>query len=1019
MEDLKFLLSHTIDQFDLNNITDEVIKKYKKSLKKGSFIYCSKEVNFELNEKTKIITIYFKGIKYHIKTKPYLLYYEEKNPENLLGEVYDIEEISNFFEEIETDYNFYLGNNLLLNVEEILKNENCDIIIKNKINLFLLKKFKCLNKKKFFSPDLKTILYEDKNELSPSPELELNYLNENLNLVLEKRNEFIKLINNFMNNKDLNELKIFGCDGIGKTMTYLYLSNIYNEYKILYFNIKKVTPDQDGYNLFIKEIMRYFTISHEFLNDSTSIETNYNNYSKEMKPIENLVFNFWKELAKFLDLKRGIKTLVIIDQFKETQQNLNGLIELEKLLLWRISRIKLLISYSINDSNTEEIINYLQKCSQNSSEIIVRPKIEKIDPFEKKFENVNLNNKVFYNENTDDNFFEKILVLNNEYGLFTNNNNINDNENDNNEDSITEDKITNISTSNINENIINDFGYNRIKKKIIYINSLVSLEKIIEEKYKKYLKIFDFNPKYYVKFMNFIKKQQDENIDNLYQKFLEKVYEDIKYKIASYYKRKGYNILSNETIDNLIILKDLIDNKIEFTSPILISYAKNFPMKYIKIKIKKSKDDEEEQNIIDLNNQFNNKKFYLDYCFPFIKLILSKIIYMSDNNYSINFKSLSGSAIGSFIEQKFKRSIVFEKCFSDKIELRYVWNFSILKEYDNKFIDQIDYNNFKEIVYDENIKNLNLSKIIYYIVPGSQINKSLDAAILIPYTEGVYFSLITLQLIKSKDYKIKEKEEYENAPFIAKDKFERLYKIKIKNVYFYFVLPNEFKTGPTIKDLIKKNISYILFSIQNNNILEEKGDKEHILSSVYELINEDSEIFGNSDFTEKDFGTKINSIARMELLLKKRRNQGIKISRNMYENARFEIFKKDKGITITNQQRNEIIKKIKFFYKINYDFTIKYIFKIRFKELFELKEYKDLFGLFKYQKTMCIYHKNFVISLDEKQNNIFFLIESMNEIERDINSLGDSHFHYSKERILLDQAKEREIYVFKIFKLFK
>jgi len=60
-----------------------------------------------------------------------------------------------------------------------------------------------------------------------------------------------------------------------------------------------------------------------------------------------------------------------------------------------------------------------------------------------------------------------------------------------------------------------------------------------------------------------------------------------------------------------------------------------------------------------------------------------------------------------------------------------------------------------------------------------------------------------------------------------------------------------------------------------------------------------------------------------------------------------------------------------------------------------------------------------VISLDEKQNNIFFLTESMNEIEGDINSLGDSHFHYSKERILLNQVKEREIYVFKIFKLFK
>ena len=794
MEDLKILLSHTIDQFDLNNITDEVLKKYKETLKKGSFTYYSKEVNFELNEKTKIITINFKGIEYHIKTMPYLLYYEEKTPKNLLGKVYDIEELSKFFEEIETDYNFYLENNLVLNVEEILKNENCDIIIKNKINLFLLNAFKCLNKKKNFSPDLKTILYEDKNELSPSPELELNYLNENLNLVLEKRNEFIKLINNFMNNKHENELKIYGCNGIGKTITYLYLSNIYNEYKILYFNIKKITPDQDGYNLFIIEIMRYFTISYESLNDITSIETNYNNYSNEMKSIENSGFNFWKELAKFIDQKRGVNILIIIDQFKEIQENLNGLIELEKLLFWRITRVKLLISYSNNDSNTEEMINYLQKCSQNSSEIIDRPKTEKIDPFEKKFENVDLNNQVFYNENTDDNFFEKIYVLNTEYGLFTNNNNINDNENDNNEDNITEDKK---------------------KKKIIYINSLVSLEKRIEEKYEKYLKIFDFNPKYYVKFMKFIKKQQDENIDILYQKFLEKVYEDIKYKIASYYKRKGYNILSNESIDNLIILKDLIDNKIEFTSPILISYAKNFPMKYIKIKIKKSKDDEEEENIIDLNNQFNNKKFYLDYCFPFIRLILSKIIYMSDNNYSINFKSLSGSAIGSFIEQKFKRSIVFEKCFSDKIELRYVWNFSILKEYDNKFIDQIDYNNFKEIVYDENIKNLNLSKEIYYIVPGSQINKSLDAAILIPNLEGEYFSLITLQLTKSKDYKIKEKEEYEVASFIAKDKFERLYKIKIKNVYFYFVLSNEFKTEPTIKDLIKKKISIYYHQFMN------------------------------------------------------------------------------------------------------------------------------------------------------------------------------------------------------------
>ena len=51
------------------------------------------------------------------------------------------------------------------------------------------------------------------------------------------------------------------------------------------------------------------------------------------------------------------------------------------------------------------------------------------------------------------------------------------------------------------------------------------------------------------------------------------------------------------------------------------------------------------------------------------------MIFIGENYYSINFKKLSDSAIGSFIKQKFKRSIIYENIFNAKIKLRYIWKF--------------------------------------------------------------------------------------------------------------------------------------------------------------------------------------------------------------------------------------------------------------------------------------------------------------------------------------------------------
>ena len=350
-------------------------------------------------------------------------------------------------------------------------------------------------------------------------------------------------------------------------------------------------------------------------------------------------------------------------------------------------------------------------------------------------------------------------------------------------------------------------------------------------------------------------------------------------------------------------LKYLVDNKIEFTSPVLISYIKNYPMKYIKIKIKKEK-NENEQNIIDLSKQFKDTKFLFDYCFPFFGIIISKIIYMNENYFSINYKNLSGSAIGSFLEQKFKRCIIYENCLKAQINLRYVWNFSVLKECD-KPLEQIDYTNFEKIEYDENIKNINLSSLLYYIVPGSQTNESLDSALLIPVSDDKTFILMTFQ-IKSKDYKIKEKEIYIKSSFTTKEKFENLYKIKITKVYFYFILSKEFKTNAIINDLEDKKIKYLFFSFQNKTLL--KGNKE---ISVYELIDKDSEIIQNLDIEDENFEIKKNSIEKIESFLQKKRYKGDIITRNIFENARLLVFKRDKGLSLSNEERNNIIEKLK------------------------------------------------------------------------------------------------------------
>ena len=469
-----------------------------------------------------------------------------------------------------------------------------------------------------------------------------------------------------------------------------------------------------------------------------------------------------------------------------------------------------------------------------SSIIINYPKKNEINPeddFEKSLDNIELEKNKNYSENQDDGNFNNIYFFNgyienkkedNVQNIENKKSEVNNNSDDNNKGNLSTNR--NIINEEKNKKDTSSSIYNSNQIKIIYINQLVSLKDIKDDKIIEYLDLFNYNPKYYIKFQNFILKYPNDSLHSVLTKFLEITYTQISKKIMKYYNETEANILKNEPIIELIKLKDLVDNKVTFTAPVLIRYIEEYPIKWIKIKISKNIKNDKEDIIIDLNNQFYDTEFNFEYCFPFFGLILSKIIYMNENYHLINYENLSGSAKGSFIEQKIKRSIIYDKCFYEDIKLRYVWDFtSPIKEV-SKDINQIDYINFEKIIYDENAINLVLPISTYYIVPSSQINKNLDSAILSPYlADNRMFNLITFQIKQGKGSEIKTKKEYVKYSFIAKNKFQELYNIIISKVYFYFIITKESGTEQNIGDLNSKNISFLFFSLKEHIIFKEEN----------------------------------------------------------------------------------------------------------------------------------------------------------------------------------------------------
>ena len=1008
----------------LESINDAVLDLYNKNGNKNKDKYEINGQNFSyVITKDRYFQIKYNNIVYKIEKEPFIFYNEKKE---ILGKLYDYESFENRVKYLPNEFNIYNFDNIELKTEsDILNNESRKFILKKNI-LFSIKNFELLNAKKEFNSSQIFPIKIFKSELSPIPQKEFYNKEEDITLVLENRNELITYINEFMDSWKERILIIYGCDGIGKSATFIYLSNLFNKYKVLYFNLKIIMSNkEESYNLFTFEIMRYFTVNRKYSDMEEVNKINYQDYLDYIKNIKKEDFNFGEELIKFIKYKQcNYETLLIIDQYKNNYDDkLNlSLIQLKNIILSKVTTFKLLICLSVNNTNTKnnfiELLNY---CSANSPSIIISEENKSInneDIYENMFYNINLENNSNYGLNQDDGEFERVSL----FKLQEDNNcykNIINKKTDVNNKQINENNIKNRNILENKNQIIND-NFSEINKiKSIYINELISIKKIDDNDITKYLEVFDYNPKYYIKFKNFLLDNVG-SLDDLYNKFLDNIFQHISNKIAKYYEGRSNDILRNETIIELIKLKDLVDNKVKFTAPILIKLIKEFPIKYIKVKIYEKDNNNKANNIINLNNKFMDTEFYFQFCFPFFDIILSKLIYMNDNIYSINYSQLTGSAKGSFLEQKIKRAIIMEDCFYQKINLRYVWNFNSSINEIPKNINEYDYINYNKIDFDENKKKIDLSNFTYYIIPYSQTNRNIDSALLIPEeinNEKKKFKLVLFQIKQGNDIKIKTKKEYINSSFLTKRKFEELYNIEISNIYFYFVLPKEFKTNENIFNNLKNdNISYLFFSISEHYFYE--NDKIMLLKN---LINPYSEIFEIDDnYEEENLINKLKIINKLEGCLKMKRFFGSKITRNSYENGRKIFYKKDKGLRMTNIQRKSIINLLKKNFAIEYNFTIKYIFFAKIEEYLSLISHEDLFGIFFYKSNYYIMHKIYIFSIDAvlgknknniNINNVYEFINKLNE--KDKRSL---RFKLPDESIPLEQINnERYIYAFKIY----
>ena len=782
--------------------------------------------------------------------------------------------------------------------------------------------------------------------------------NQNIDIILENRNNFIDEIKQFVESEDII-LKIFGCDGIGKSLTFLYLTLLKNNFKVVYFNLKEINQKYaNKLNIIEYQLLSYFSAN---LNGNESEKQKekfssycFENYQKKIKLLEQQILSknneeldFWEILEYLIESNDNnlIKVVYIIDQYKYSNDKLNRIEKIKRKILEKNISVKLIISSSLNDLEVKfDFMGILKNFEDNKESNLYQKEkendnlIETDIQIEKLFDDY-ISDNDYIDDMTEkdkkdfDDYFPKIKMFKRKE-IFK--------KNEENPNQISLYKIITIED----------------RTKVKYINNLISIKNIQDENTNliQILEDFDYNPKYYNKFKNYYYSFNNGSLEEIYSKFLHYVDEHISDKIEEFYRKYCLKVDSNMKPDQfmvckLVLLYSIVEDKESINFSELIRLIESFPLKYIKIIPKKI--IESKCNIIDINSDLSKKDFNLEYSFPFIRSIIYKLIYDKGNHGCLRFIN-ENNGLGVFLESQIKKSIIIDRKLGE-FEYRAFWTFEKSNNSKQKInIVNIDVFNLKRINLDDlNKDNKQLIITNYYISPEKPNNKLLDSVILIPVTtEKNAFILISFQITIQKR-KIYSLSDYHKATSIASERIEKVYGIKIKKKYFMFVLAKDYENKKTQDKLNLKYIPFIFFSTIEKSFYINDTVK---IFDIKPLINDRYRVEDKDYFREQEsFGNKHSKLIYLNTLLNKKREKDNKnISKNLYYYARNKILQEN-CFQLPQKEKEEIITKI--LQKNIENITIEYAFRIHFSSIYELDCIDNYIGILFYKKICFVYYK--------------------------------------------------------------
>ena len=428
-------------------------------------------------------------------------------------------------------------------------------------------------------------------------------------------------------------------------------------------------------------------------------------------------------------------------------------------------------------------------------------------------------------------------------------------------------------------------------------------------------------------------------------------------------------------------------------------------MKYIAII-----ESEDNSNYINFNNSLIDKKFKINYSFPFIEYVINNILEEDDNGNKINT-----------LEIKIREYIITE--LNKKIEIRKVWSFNrISNNIKNKKLEEIKNKTLNAIRYKvlEDIcdkKPLNNSKFFYFY-PENQNNYLLDSIILINHDDNI-FSIIAFHItkFKTKD-EIKFKNKFKNYLLgKIKPKFEELYGININSIHLWFILNNDnLENEITCKYLKAEKIKYIFYSIKKKYLFEENNFNK--INNLLFFLNEEALIYSENNFYNDENKKMEIEPYSISIFENKLYNLSEIYETVNYEKIRKNYFKNNFGLKIEKQLRKEIIDKIKTINKYKNDFYFLFLFCFPYDDFYKYYNLNDeLVFILKFEKIIFFYYKNNFFEIDctnkklKTPRKIQINIEHILPFKKEIN--------YNEEEIDIFSIKDLKdnniIYLYKLY----